>query len=813
MWVNTGEIPGNGIDDDGNGFVDDVHGYDFVNNDGDPYDDFGHGTHVAGTIAAVGNNGIGVTGVTWNARIMAVKFLDASGNGTLANAIKAVLYAASMGARVMNNSWAGGGFSQALLDAIRAADEAGALFVAAAGNASSDNDAVPNFPSNYDVPNVVAVAATDQNDLKAFFSNFGAKSVHLGAPGVSILSTEPTIGNVCCSNATGYGFLDGTSMATPHVSGAAALLLSRFPGIDNHHVRDRLLANTDPIAALSTSTVTGGRLNVANAMEVDEVPPAAVTDLASTDVRARAVSLSWSATGDDGLVGTAWRYDLRYSPNPIDDGNFSQAKAAISFLKASSPGTPESFVVKGLDPSTNYYFALRVHDNVGNESPLSNVVTVQTRAVTVAFQDDMESGPSKWTIEGTDGGTGSALWHLSTHRAASPVTAFYYGREDTLTYNTGTRNFGSITSVPIDLTGHTDSLLSFTHFLQTESTSPFDTARVQVSNNNGATWTDVYVNAISTDMVRQDLSLAAYDGNVILLRFSFDTLDQAFNQFEGWVVDDVTVTASASNRPPTANAGGPYSGAKNQAIAFSGTASSDPDGDPLTYAWSFGDGSTGSGPTPTHAYAATGTYTVSLVVNDGSTDSPPATTTVTVGNQPPVANAGGPYSGYRNQAITFTGSGTDADGDALTFTWDFGDGSTASGATATHAYAALGTYTVTLIANDGETNSSPASAIVTIQNQLPLANAGADQTVRRVTQVLLNGAASADVDGTVVGYQWQQAAGPTVTLNQANSAVANFLAPDLRGRHTNPLQLTFSLTVTDNDGGQSVDQVVITVTR
>ncbi len=172
IWTNLGEIPGNGIDDDGNGYVDDVHGYDFANNNGDPTDDHYHGTHCAGTIGAGGNNGIGIAGVNWNVSIMPGKFLTASGSGTEAGAIASIQYAILMGADVMSNSWGGGGYSQALYDAISAANEAGSLFVAAAGNTGSDNDVYPHYPSSYDIPNVIAVAATDYNDNKAGFAAF-----------------------------------------------------------------------------------------------------------------------------------------------------------------------------------------------------------------------------------------------------------------------------------------------------------------------------------------------------------------------------------------------------------------------------------------------------------------------------------------------------------------------------------------------------------------------------------------------------------------------------------------------------------------
>ncbi|NOZ53115.1 MAG: S8 family serine peptidase [Gammaproteobacteria bacterium] len=265
IWTNTGEIPGNNIDDDANGFIDDIHGYDFVSNDGNPMDDNGHGTHVSGTIAASGNNNKGVTGVTWDAQIMGIKFLNSSGSGSISDAVEAISYAVANGAKVLNNSWGGGGFSLALEDAISAANAAGVLFVAAAGNDGRNTDTSPSYPQGYDVPNVISVAATDHRDAKAGFSNYGLNSVDLGAPGVAILSTVPTGSCQTCSS-SGYRSLDGTSMAAPHVSGAAALLLGVQTNLSVADLKSILLSSVDPTPALSSNTVSGGRLNVNNAI-------------------------------------------------------------------------------------------------------------------------------------------------------------------------------------------------------------------------------------------------------------------------------------------------------------------------------------------------------------------------------------------------------------------------------------------------------------------------------------------------------------------------------------------------------------------
>ena len=263
MWRNPGETAGNGIDDDGNGFIDDIYGWDFVNNDANPMDDNKHGTHVAGTIAAEGNNSSGVVGVNWNSSIMALKFLSSGGSGTTANAILSLNYATMMrelygvNVRVASNSWGGGAFSQGLFDAISNMNDAGILFVAAAGNSSDNADVSPHYPAAYNVPNVISVAATDRYDHLASFSTYGLNSVDLGAPGVDILSTVLN---------GGYSSLSGTSMATPHVSGVAALAWSIAPNATVSEVKAALLDGVDPIPALAGKTVTGGRLNAAETL-------------------------------------------------------------------------------------------------------------------------------------------------------------------------------------------------------------------------------------------------------------------------------------------------------------------------------------------------------------------------------------------------------------------------------------------------------------------------------------------------------------------------------------------------------------------
>jgi hypothetical protein len=256
MWYNPGEIPGNGIDDDNNGYVDDVHGYNFQGNSGDPMDDDGHGTHCAGTIGGEANNAEGVAGVTWGPQIMALKFLGSSG-GTTSDAIRAVDYAVEMGAHLTSNSWGGGGFSQALFDAIQAADEAGQLFIVAAGNDGSDNDASSTYPCVYDVQNIICVASITSTGAFSSFSNWGATTVHIAAPGSDIVSSVP---------GGGYSSYSGTSMACPHVAGVATLVWDYVPTLDHMELKSIIMRTGDEDSRYSGQIISGARVNAHQAL-------------------------------------------------------------------------------------------------------------------------------------------------------------------------------------------------------------------------------------------------------------------------------------------------------------------------------------------------------------------------------------------------------------------------------------------------------------------------------------------------------------------------------------------------------------------
>lgn len=341
MWENPWEIPGNGIDDDGNGYIDDIHGINADKDNGGPMDDHNHGSHCAGTIGGVGNNGIGVTGVCWNVKIMGLKFIDYLGGGSNSDAIECINYAIDMknkgvNIRILSNSWGGGPVEQALYDAIYEAQLNDIMFIAAAGNDTFDTDLYPHYPSSYDLDNIVSVAATNHNDGIAYFSNYGLTSVDLGAPGLDILSTLKT---------DTYGSFSGTSMATPHVAGAAALILSYNNDLTIPELKNILLDSGDPIAALDGKSVSGKRLNVNNALNAAPAP-SPIFRLGVPEPYSQRVNQGQTAHYSidiESVLGFSAPVDFTATAAPA-------MNAAIDF--SPNPGIPGSAVVMNVNTNT-----------------------------------------------------------------------------------------------------------------------------------------------------------------------------------------------------------------------------------------------------------------------------------------------------------------------------------------------------------------------------------------------------------------------------------------------------------------------------
>lgn len=380
VWTNPWD-PVDGVDNDGNGYIDDIHGWDFANGDNDVFDGDSnpdidsHGTHVAGTIGGVGGNGQGVVGVNWNVTMIPAKFLGPSG-GSTANAVAALNYLTDLKVRhgidlvATNNSWSGGPFSSVLLDAINEGGDEDILFVTVAGNDGTNNDSTPSFPGNYQCTNggtrgwdcVVSVAAIDAAGALPVFSQYGATTVDLAAPGDAIVSTVPD---------DSYAAYSGTSMAAPHVAGAVALCASINPALTAAQLRAAIVDTVLPTASLSGKTVTGGRLDVGTMVQDCLVPSAAVSGsvdtLATATVARTSVELVW----DDQATGET-RFEVQRAPFSGTCGTY----AAIG----DAPAGGEAFTAAGLTPATAYCFRVRAASDYGGGSStgwavVSNVTT------------------------------------------------------------------------------------------------------------------------------------------------------------------------------------------------------------------------------------------------------------------------------------------------------------------------------------------------------------------------------------------------------------------------------------------------------
>ncbi|MCP4599154.1 MAG: S8 family serine peptidase [Proteobacteria bacterium] len=364
IWTNPDEIPDNGIDDDNNGLVDDWRGWDWCNNDNEPMDDQYHGTHCAGTIGAIGNNGVAATGVSWKVKIMPLKFLDDDGGGLSWHGAKSILYAADKGARVLNASWGCSAcYSTHVEDAIQAFADAGGLFVTAAGNDSKDIDKTPHYPACYTNDNIIAVAATNENDNLSIFSNYGSNKVHIGAPGEWIFNILP--------RGKGYGYLSGTSMAAPHVVGAAVMYLSQGPDATYEQLKYRLLGTADPISSLAGRVSSNGRLNLLKLLTADDIPPAPPRNLVAHAGSGGDVVLSWSPNTEEDLG----MYEIRQGTS---SGKYIQR------ISVSADHT--SMRIEDLDNSFRSYFVLYAIDKNGNISPPSKEVNAIVQDITPPAQ-------------------------------------------------------------------------------------------------------------------------------------------------------------------------------------------------------------------------------------------------------------------------------------------------------------------------------------------------------------------------------------------------------------------------------------------
>lgn len=536
LWTNPGEVAGNGLDDDGNGYVDDTRGWDFVNSDNNPNDDYGHGTHCAGTIGAVGNNGAGVSGVCWRVSLLGLKFLDAAGGGYESDAAEAISYATDLGVTLTSNSYTGDTYTQSLKDAIDEADAAGILFVAAAGNNARNVDLSPEYPAAYTSSNILSVTSTTRIESLSSFSNFGATSVDLAAPGTDIYSTLHN---------GGYGFKSGTSMATPHVAGACALMKSFKPALTHTQLRELILNTVETKPALSGKCATGGRLNVYNAL------------LATSDILATPNS-GLTASGPIGGPFTPEVQTLTLTNHGASSAAWTagvdRSWITLSPTSGTLAASASTTITVTLNAGANQLLATTHTGTVSITSSATG--RVQTRPVILEvvaapiFSTNLEVDPG-WARSGE--------WAFGTPQG---LGGQIFGHADPTSGHTGTKVFGinlagdyqvtlntpqHLTAGPFNLSGHHSTKLRYQRWLNTDY-QPWVTTSVEISTN-GVNWNMIWQNDVSSPRdeawtrIEHDLSAHADGESQVYVRWGHTVSTPDAYTLSGWNLDDIEIMA------------------------------------------------------------------------------------------------------------------------------------------------------------------------------------------------------------------------------------------------------------------------------
>ncbi|MFN1550022.1 S8 family serine peptidase [Vibrio natriegens] len=507
MWSNTGSPSG-------------VHGYDFYNDDNNPMDEHGHGTHVAGTICAQGNNQVGVAGVAWQCQIMALRFLGADGSGYTSDAISAIEYAVENGAKISNNSWGGEPeFSNGLYAAIQSAATSGHLFIAAAGNGGSDgigdnNDSTADYPSSFDLDNIISVASTNANDDLSSFSNYGSSRVDLGAPGEDIVSTYTIAGD--------YEIASGTSMAAPHVAGVAVLVASMHPEWGYADIKNRILNTTRPLTSLAGKTVTGGVLNALNAVQEPATLPAAPTSLSATAISDTEITLAWqdNSNNEQGFrierdSGSGWEVD------------FASVGANVT-----------TYIDTGLTAENSYDYQVVAYNEVG-DSAYTDVASATTKSTpsetvqtTVAsseiFGAGTVTGSYADTAEANDGNVQTIAERLS---GGKPANRYYY-LQHTWVFN----------EVPAGAS-------TLTVFAGSNTTSGGEVFKFSYSLD-GSTYTDLDETAFSGIMATYNANLSTGTGGTVYIRVTDNNSEASDTVADEISVDQLVIETQVDDSTP-----------------------------------------------------------------------------------------------------------------------------------------------------------------------------------------------------------------------------------------------------------------------
>ncbi|HET7502490.1 MAG TPA: S8 family serine peptidase [Kofleriaceae bacterium] len=825
IFSNPGEIPGNGIDDDGNGWVDDVHGIDTIGETGNPMDTDGHGTHVTGTMAARGNNTVGVAGVNWNASIVACKAFGPAG-ATLADILQCMDYFLALKTRptnpvdivATNNSWGGGPFSQALLDSITAFRNAGILFVAAAGNNGSNNDVTAFFPAVYDVDNIISVLATDRTDHRASFSNFGTLTVDVGAPGVDILSTLP--GNT-------YGLLSGTSMATPHVTGLVGLLKAQNPMRTASQIKNLILTGGTPTPGTTGASISGRRiradrsLSCVNLSLVNRLAPTATMLVVGvgTPVPLSMLSITCDAPTTAPQIVTIVETGATISL--VDAGGTGQFSGTYtpSNIGTQTLAFPNGDMVSvsavgNYDPATVVPFEFPVI--AGTALPLicDDCSTPVTLPFPVRFAG---ASPGLTTVHVGSNGVLSFTAPITTFSnvalPAAGLTTVVAPFWDDL--NPGAAGAGaSVVTATLGNAPNRQFVIEYRnvpHFSNTGAAT-FQVIFFEGSPNIRFNYADVTFGSAAFDRGASATVGIQVTGGVAR-QFSLNTASLSDNLSLLWTMG-----------APIAAAGPDQFVLPGATVHLDGTSSRDLDGTIASFAWTQTAGPPvvlqgANTATPSFtAPTASGTMTFRLEVTDNEGKLGSDTVDVTV-DQPPVAVPNPDFRIGTNLLGTLNATAShDPDGVIVGFHWKqiHGDPVTINNADTQIATflspptAQFLVFQLTVVDEHGFTGTDVVVVDVFL-NLVPVASAGQDRIVRPGASVTIDGTASHDPDGTIVSYAWTVPAcftttGPcTITLAGASTATPQFVAPSTSA------VVTLRLTVTDNAGAVATDTITIGV--
>ena len=574
MWVNPNEIPGDNIDNDNNGYVDDIYGINAIDDTGDPMDDHSHGTHVAGTIGAASDNNIGITGVNHHTSMIGCKFLAASGSGAIGNAIKCLDYYIDLklsgtDIRLTNNSWGGGSYSQAMEDALIRAHQAGLLFVSSAGNAGSNNDNGAHYPSSYQVDSVLAVASTTHVDGLSSFSNYGKETVDLGAPGSDIYSTMPN---------NGYASKSGTSMASPHAAGAAALLLASNPGLTHMEVKSLLMSTGDPLSRLENNTVSGKRINLANAVNAAALPTWYLTadSNSQTIKQGESAELTFTAT-----TINQWQGDIALSIEGQIEGQLN-ASFSVNPLPANQ----------------------------------STTITINSNEQTPVGTHQLE------LIATADGTTRTQLIEINVEHANQVIKTY--------------QNNQSYDIPDSDSTGITSEVFVADNFELLSAVVEVDISHtwrgdleVSLVHPDGQTTPLHQRSGGSANNLRKSYDISNLAGSSqgtwgLLVK---DLSSRDVGTLNNW---SLALTGTTVDIPVTLPTAKFFTSVEGTQVTFT-DASTDIGDDIISWAWDFGDGNTSNEQNPTHDYQQAGLYSVSLTVTDSQGNSDTKTSDNTIG--------------------------------------------------------------------------------------------------------------------------------------------------------------------------------------